>query len=333
MTSNRPHPQGPAPQTPALHSAGEHRRQAEAAAARADFDSALRERFRAVLRGMEQRGLLPVRRSRTAHETADESRQVVDLSTAAKGFDEVVYGGRPATAAEYQLLTQADRFSTTTTSRNALTLPTLTAPEILRKRWLWLTLLVLLALALLGYLLATYHRRPAEPHAPPPPARHHSYYGGNGGGSDSIFHNLPNWLLFGGLQWLVCAAIVIWWRARRRVALVDDPLPVQAPANEVLTGRATLYRRARDCEHAAAVLRAATLRRVRPILGLAQLPGQAQVPQQQLAMALAARLGQDHAHIAAVLFGPVPDDTTLAFIAANLHHIETNLHHIESGIR
>lgn len=325
-----PDEQGPrngagTPEPPTLASALEHLRRAEAAAARADFDSALRERFRAVLRGMEQRGLLPVRRSRTAHETADESRQLVDLSMAAQGFDEVVYGGRAATAEEYRRLTQADRFSAgrAATDRPARTLPSLTTPSFLRNRWLWLALVALAAVVLVAYLSLSAHKQPPTSHIPPP------HVGGNplsgSDGRDSIFQHLPHWLLFGGLQWLVCAAIVMWWRGRRRVALVDEPLPVRAPANEVLTGRATLYHRAHDREHAAAVLRAATLRRIRPVLALAPLPGHAELSQQQLVTVLAARLGQDGAHLAAVLFDPVPDDPTLVFVANALHHIESEI--------
>ncbi|MBO0853971.1 MAG: hypothetical protein J2P18_09400, partial [Nocardia sp.] len=52
------------PPIPRLGPAAQHRAAAESAAGRADFDAAVRERFRAVVRGLEQGGVLDVRRSR-----------------------------------------------------------------------------------------------------------------------------------------------------------------------------------------------------------------------------------------------------------------------------
>src|SRR5690606_24535272 len=91
------------PPAPRLGAAAEHRAAAEQAANRRDYDSALRERFRAVRRALEQAGTLPVRRSRTAQETADDAttalplEHATELHPAARSFDEVVYGGRAAT--------------------------------------------------------------------------------------------------------------------------------------------------------------------------------------------------------------------------------------------
>jgi uncharacterized protein DUF4129 len=94
-------------------SADEHRRAAEEAAARGDLAEAVRERFRAIVRGLEERGILDERSGRTVDEAATEAgrrlpQSADDLRAAARLFDDVWYGGRPATAADYQRLTEVD---------------------------------------------------------------------------------------------------------------------------------------------------------------------------------------------------------------------------------
>jgi len=82
--------------------AAAHRAAADAAAAREAWADAVRERLRAIVRGLEERGLLDVRPGRTADEAARDAGMV--LPSAAKGlraaaaiFDDVWYGGRTAT--------------------------------------------------------------------------------------------------------------------------------------------------------------------------------------------------------------------------------------------
>lgn len=80
----------------------EHRRAADEHAARGAWAAAVRERLRAVIRGLEERDLLEPRPGRTADEAAAEAGQVLPgcadgLRDAAHTFDEVWYGGRPAT--------------------------------------------------------------------------------------------------------------------------------------------------------------------------------------------------------------------------------------------
>ncbi len=92
-------------------SAGEHRSQAESAAARGAYDEAIRERLRAAARELEDRGVLPPRPGRTAGELAREVGQVAltgPLTAAAHVFDEVWYGGRAGDAAGYQVVADAD---------------------------------------------------------------------------------------------------------------------------------------------------------------------------------------------------------------------------------
>lgn len=334
---------GAVPPPPHLGPAGAHRGAAEQAALHSDFSTALRERFRAVVRGLEQGGVLEVQRSRTARETASSAAataQATELPGAAHDFDEVVYGGRPATEAEYRRLEQADRYSlappppdepveTVTRERHPRQWRIPPLPELLRNPKFWAAVLGVLVLALIVYVLFHLSGAPKAPPTPPPP-QHNPFPNEpppppptpspSDAGSDSIFDRLPHWLAYGGLQWLICAAIVVWWRARRRGALVGEPRPVQVAANELLAGQAALYRRATDRDHTAAKLRAATMRRIRPILGLT-----ADAPPDRVIAAVGARTRTDPNLLGAALFGPVADDATLEMIAAQLDRIESEI--------
>jgi Domain of unknown function (DUF4129) len=99
-SSRRGHPL----QATISRSAHDHRRAADAAAAAGDWAEAVRERLRAVVRGLEERGLLEDRPGRTADEAAAEAARVLperadDLAAAARDFDDVWYGGQRADAA------------------------------------------------------------------------------------------------------------------------------------------------------------------------------------------------------------------------------------------
>ncbi|WP_432495623.1 DUF4129 domain-containing protein [Kineococcus gypseus] len=81
-----------------------HVRRADAAAAAGAWDAAVAERFRALVRSLEERALLDRRPGRTAHEAAVEAAAALPgcadgLARAARAFDDVRYGGRPASAA------------------------------------------------------------------------------------------------------------------------------------------------------------------------------------------------------------------------------------------
>lgn len=100
-------------------SADDHRQSAEAAAAVGDWPRAIRERFRAVVRCLEERTVLEPRLGRTADEAATEGGLVLpaaaaSLSAAAAAFDDVVYGGRPATAHAYGVVVEADLAASST---------------------------------------------------------------------------------------------------------------------------------------------------------------------------------------------------------------------------
>ncbi|MFE3100195.1 DUF4129 domain-containing protein [Nocardia tengchongensis] len=344
-------PAAGAPPEPALGPAATHLAAAEDAARRGDFGAALRERYRAVTRGLEQRGILDEERARTARETARDATAAVpdagELPSAAHSFDEVVYGGRYATEAEYRQLEQADRYSIapppkdgpveiteqrknrkTKTRKDKPARERRELPELLKDWRLWTAVVALLAVIALVYVLTHLGHAPSTPHprdTPPPhqptPTREPDLPPPNfGAGDDSIFQRMPHWLAFGGLQFLIAWVAVLWWRGRRRGAIVREPLPVEAPAHELLAGQAGLYRKSRDHDHVAAKLRAAALRRLRPVLGVT-----ADTPAELVVAALGARTGADPAVLRAALYDPVTDRATLELVAAQLEWIEAEV--------
>jgi hypothetical protein len=93
--------------------AGDYRRSAAEAAAGGRYDDAVRDRFRAVVRALEERALLDVRSGRTADEAAAEAGVLLPavadaLRQGARLFDDVHYGGREGTEAAYRTLTELD---------------------------------------------------------------------------------------------------------------------------------------------------------------------------------------------------------------------------------
>lgn len=83
-------------------SADDLRAAADAAAAAGDWPTAVADRFRAVVRGLEERGVLDERPGRTAHEAAGLAGRALPavadaLARGGDRFDDVVYGHRTAT--------------------------------------------------------------------------------------------------------------------------------------------------------------------------------------------------------------------------------------------
>ncbi|MFL6070535.1 MAG: DUF4129 domain-containing protein [Actinomycetes bacterium] len=92
-----------------LTSASEHRRQAELAAGRGDWNTAVIESFRELVRDLEERGALDPRPGRTADEAAREAGSLfpdagAELLDAASTFDEVAYSDRAGTSEGYHLV-------------------------------------------------------------------------------------------------------------------------------------------------------------------------------------------------------------------------------------
>ncbi len=95
-------------------SADEHRAAADAHARAGEWAEALRERLRAVVRSQEERAVLEPRRGRTAAEAAAQAGAAPPacaayLAAAARLFDDVWYGGRPAGPAADTMMRELDR--------------------------------------------------------------------------------------------------------------------------------------------------------------------------------------------------------------------------------
>jgi hypothetical protein len=93
--------------------AAEHRAAAGAHAAQGQWNQAVQERMRAIVRSLEERALLDVRPGRTADEAASEAGRPLPahadrLRTAARDFDDVTYGGRSAVEETYRRLAALD---------------------------------------------------------------------------------------------------------------------------------------------------------------------------------------------------------------------------------
>ena len=91
----------------AMRSAAQH------AAKDNDWTTAAMERFRAIVAGMEERGIIDEQRGRTAYEAARDGGAALpacasDLHTASDAFDQICYGHREATVEDYEVLTTVD---------------------------------------------------------------------------------------------------------------------------------------------------------------------------------------------------------------------------------
>ena len=97
----------------APRTSAEYRADADAAASRGDWSTAVVERYRAIVAGLEERGVLDPRPGRTADEAAAEGGSALpgvahDLGVGAVLFDAVRYGGRSATSADDGTLRRLD---------------------------------------------------------------------------------------------------------------------------------------------------------------------------------------------------------------------------------
>ncbi|HEU5353581.1 MAG TPA: DUF4129 domain-containing protein [Actinocrinis sp.] len=117
-----------------LTGAALHRRTAEQAAAAGDFAEAIRERFRALIATLDERGLLPERADRTADEAAVDAGAILPahaevLAAAARAFDEVEYGEYVGTPQAYAVISEVDEL-VRTEQPGTLQLPTAIAPTV-----------------------------------------------------------------------------------------------------------------------------------------------------------------------------------------------------------
>lgn len=94
--------------------AADHRNAADQHAAAGRWEDAVRERTRALVRDLEERTVLDTRPGRTADEAAREAGTALPdhadrLRDAARTFDAVTYGGRPASHADHARVADLDR--------------------------------------------------------------------------------------------------------------------------------------------------------------------------------------------------------------------------------
>nr|WP_277344788.1 DUF4129 domain-containing protein [Cellulomonas sp. IC4_254] len=99
--------------------AAEIRAAADAAAARGDWAAAVADRFRALVRSLEERAVLEEQPGRTAHEAVEAAGlrlpvHAVDLRAAGRLFDDVVYGERTPRAEDDAALRELDARVTAT---------------------------------------------------------------------------------------------------------------------------------------------------------------------------------------------------------------------------
>lgn len=122
-----------------LTGAARHRRAAELAAGAGDWAEAIRERFRAVIATLDERGLLPERADRTADEAARDAGAILPahgsiLAAAARAFDEVEYGEYIGTPDAYAVISNVDEL-VRTEQPGTLALPTAIAPTMPGGPW------------------------------------------------------------------------------------------------------------------------------------------------------------------------------------------------------
>jgi hypothetical protein len=94
-------------------SAADHRLRAGRLAAAGDYAGAILERVRAIARELDERAVLTPRAGRTANEMAEEAGAALPaeaeaLRGAALMFDDICYGERPGTQANYALVSELD---------------------------------------------------------------------------------------------------------------------------------------------------------------------------------------------------------------------------------
>lgn len=151
---------------------------------------------------------------------------------------------------------------------------------------------------------------------PPVPAA--TGTGGSGGGSPSFLSLVPFPVYLVAIQLALAVLLTAVWRARRLGPLAAERLPVVVRASETVEGHARLYQSRHARDRVAATLRAATVTRLAPAVGLPASAAPAAVT-----AALAARSTLDEARIADLLYGAPPgSDAALVTLASDLDALE-----------
>ncbi len=134
----------------------------------------------------------------------------------------------------------------------------------------------------------------------------------------SLLQEIPGPAYLVTVQVFIAVLLAALWRVRRLGPLVTEPLPVVVRAAETVEGHGRLYRSRRSRDRAAAVLRAAAVRRITTRLAL---PTSADPD--AVCAAVSARTGREPARLREVLFGPVPrDDAALVALGRDIDAVE-----------
>ncbi|MFL6021832.1 MAG: DUF4350 domain-containing protein [Marmoricola sp.] len=137
------------------------------------------------------------------------------------------------------------------------------------------------------------------------------------GEATSVGRLLPPWLV--PSLWLIAVAVgaLLLQRGRRLGPLVTEPMPVTIRALESTTALGRLYEKARDRDHASALLLDGTARRLRELLGAA--PGASTA---ELARAVALRTGRTVQQVDELLTRRARSDAELVSLAQELTQLE-----------
>jgi hypothetical protein len=146
---------------------------------------------------------------------------------------------------------------------------------------------------------------------------------GESSSSTNIFGLIPDSVSWMVLQLWLAVLLIAVWKGRRIGPLVAEELPVVVRASETVEGRGRLYRSRRARDRAAQALRAATLQRLLPRLGLGS-----DTSTPAVVIAVAQRSGFHPQLLQHMLFGPPPaSDADLVQLARALDDIERQVAH------
>jgi hypothetical protein len=146
---------------------------------------------------------------------------------------------------------------------------------------------------------------------------------GESSSSATIFGLIPDNVLWMVVQLWLAVLLIALWKGRRIGPLVAEKLPVVVRASETVEGRGRLYRSRRARDRAAEALRAATLQRLLPRLGLG---ADGSAPAVVIAVAQRSRYPAES--LRHILFGPPPaSDADLVQLARALDDIERQVAH------
>ncbi|MFP7695676.1 DUF4350 domain-containing protein [Trueperella sp. LYQ143] len=133
---------------------------------------------------------------------------------------------------------------------------------------------------------------------------------------------LPDWAVPAFCGALLTFLWLALWRGRRFGPLVAEPIPVIVPARETDHGRARLYARGHNRQHAAQSLRIGTLNRIAQRCGFTPTSDP-----QTIVNAVVAASGYAPEHVSRILFtDPISTDRDLIILTARLEQLERDIH-------